>query len=187
MADPMQGTPVSRDPATPSYHPFEAQEQEIVTAEIDLDNDHAEKEQGGTAATDLKLAAEQVAMQGLHSYQVAAQEATTPARKGIALPSMQIYSDLPREWPMARLCVSYKQVNRYVRTALWRRVVCVWQYPDEVRPDLVGDLLQIRNAFAAPIMPEPAHATGPANSQGAGRGQPDRDRHGGRQKRYLPQ
>ena len=23
---------------------------------------------------------------------------------------------------MARLCISYKQVNRYVRTALWRRV-----------------------------------------------------------------
>ena len=72
MAGPMQGTPVSRDPATPSYHPFEAQEQEIVTAEIDLSNEHAEKEQGGTAATDLKLAAEQVAMQGLHNYQVAA-------------------------------------------------------------------------------------------------------------------
>ena len=122
ISDPMQGTPVSSDPATPSYSPFEAQEQEVIATEIDLATEHAEREQGGTAATDLGLAAEQVAMHALYSYQVAAQEATTPGRKGIVQPSIQICSDLPREWPMARLCISYKQVNRYVRTALWRRV-----------------------------------------------------------------
>ena len=55
--------------------------------------------------------------QALFGCQVAAQAASTPSRKGIAQPSTQIYSDLPREWPMARLCISYKQVNRYVRTA----------------------------------------------------------------------
>ena len=78
-----------------------------------------ETEQGGTAATDLGLAAEQVAMHAIYSYQIAAQEAIT---QGTVQPSMQVYSDLPREWPMARLCISYKQVNRYIRTALWRRV-----------------------------------------------------------------
>ena len=46
------------------------------------------------------------AMQGLHEYQVAAHAAAATARKGVALPSLQLYSDLPREWPMARLCIS---------------------------------------------------------------------------------
>ena len=158
MSAPMQGPPVRRDPATPSSHPADEQEQQIVTAEIELGNDQVEKEQGGTAATDLQLASEQVAMQGLHNYQVAAQAATTPARKGIALPSTQLYSDLPREWPMARLCISGKQVNRYVRTALWRRAAesalrgtYFGKIPEEVRPDLIGDLLQISQAFAAPL------------------------------------
>ena len=137
---------------------MDAQEQQIVTAEIELGNDQVEKEQGGTAATDLKLAFGTSGHAGLDSYQVTAQAATTPARKGIALPSMQIYSDLPREWPMARLCISYKQVNRYVRTALWRRVAeralrgtYFGNIPEEVRPDLTGDLLQISHAFATPL------------------------------------
>ena len=120
MSAPMQGPPVCRDPATPSSHPADEQEQQIVTTEIDLGNAQEEKEQGGTAATDLQLASEQVAMQGSHNYQVTAQAATTPARKGLALPHMKLYSDLPREWQMARLCISCKQVNRYVRTVLWR-------------------------------------------------------------------
>ena len=71
---------------------------------------------------------------------------------------MQLYSDLPREWPMARLCISRKQVNRYVRTALWRRAAeralrgtYFGHIPEEVRPDLIGDLLQISLAFAAPL------------------------------------
>ena len=50
ISDPMQGTPVSSDPDTPSYRPFEAQEQEVITTEIDLATEHAEGEQGGTAA-----------------------------------------------------------------------------------------------------------------------------------------
>ena len=122
MNAPMQGTPASVNPATPSDHPEYEQEQQKGTAEIELHNDQGENEQGGTAATDLKLASEQVAMQGLHCYQVTAHAAAATARKGITLPRMQLYSDLPREWPMARLCVSYKQVNRYVRAVLWRRV-----------------------------------------------------------------
>ena len=97
-------------------------------------------------------------MHALYSYQVAAQEATTPRRKGIAQPSIQIYSDLPREWPMARLCISYKQVNRYVCTAFWRRVAekglhgtYFGRIPLELHQDLVGDLLLVSNAFAAPL------------------------------------
>ena len=154
----MQGTPVRSDPDTPSYRPFEAQEQEVITTEIDLATEQTEREEGGTAATDLRLAAEQMATHALYSYQVAAQEATTPRRKGIVQPSIQIYSDLPREWPMARLCISYKQVNRYVRTALWRRVAekglhgtYFGRIPDELHQDLVGDLLLVSNAFAAPL------------------------------------
>ena len=107
---------------------------------------------------DLILSAEQVAMHALHSYQVAAQEATTPSRKEMVRPSTRVYSDLPREWPMARLCVSYKQVNRYVRTALGRRVAekglqgtYFGRIPQELRQANIGDLLLISNAFAAPL------------------------------------
>ena len=71
---------------------------------------------------------------------------------------MQVYSDLPREWPMARLCISYKQINRYIRTALWRRVAeqglrgtYFGRIPNEVRPELIGDLLLVSNALAAPL------------------------------------
>ena len=63
----MQGTPVSSDPATPSYSPFGAPEQEAATAEIDFATEHTETEQAGTAATDLGLAAEQVAMRAIYS------------------------------------------------------------------------------------------------------------------------
>ena len=59
---------------------------------------------------------------------------------------------------MARLCISYKQVNRYVRTALWRRVAekglqgtYFGRIPNEVHQDLIGDLLLISNALAAPL------------------------------------
>ena len=74
------------------------------------------------AATDLQLEAEQSAMQALHVHQVAVHAAADADKKGMALPSLQLYSDLPREWPMARLCISNKQVNRLIRTFLWRRV-----------------------------------------------------------------
>ena len=146
------------NPATPSDHPKNEQEQQKVTAGIEPDNDQGENEQGGTAATDLKLASEQVAMQGLHCYQVTAHAAAATARKGITLPRMRLYSDLPREWPMARLCISYKQVNRYVHTVLWRRVAesalrgtYFGKIPAEVRPALIEDLLQISQAFATPL------------------------------------
>ena len=89
--------------------------------EIDLDNDQGTWSEEA-AATDLQLESEQRAMQALHDYQVAAHAAAETATKRVGLPSLQLYSDLPREWPMARLCISNKQVNRLVRTFLWRRV-----------------------------------------------------------------
>ena len=71
-------------------------------------------------------------MQILYDYQKA--ETTREAHgQKVPLPSIQIYSDLPREWPMARLAVSNKQINRLVRTFLWRRVteqaLCRWLTP----------------------------------------------------------
>ena len=71
--------------------------------EIDLDNDQRNAERGGTAATDIQLEAEQRATQALHVHQVAFHAAADADTKGMALPSLQLYSDLPREWPMARL------------------------------------------------------------------------------------
>ena len=130
----MQESPVSRDPATPSDHPEEAQGRPHAMTEIDLDNDQTNVERGGTAATDIQLEAEQRAMQALHVHQVAVHAAADADAKGMALPSLQLYSDLPREWPMARLCISNKQVNRLVRTFLWRRVAesalhLLWEHP----------------------------------------------------------
>ena len=158
MTAPMQESPVRVNPATPSDHPENAHEQQYVMAEIDLDNGQVGTEQGGTAATDLKLASEQTAMQGLHGYQATAHAAAATARKGVALPPLQLYSDLPREWPMARLCISSKQVNRFVRTILWRRVAeralrgtYFGNIPAEVYPAYTADLLHISQAFAAPL------------------------------------
>ena len=97
-------------------------------------------------------------MQGLHCYQVTAHAAAATARKGITLPPLRLYSGVPREWPMARLCISSKQVNRYVRTILWRRVAerafrgtYFGRIPAEVCPAFIEDLLQISQAFAAPL------------------------------------
>ena len=74
------------------------------------------------------------------------------------LPSLQIYSDLPREWPMARLAISNKQINRLVRTFLWRRVTekalhgsSFGDIPDEINQAYIGDLHRISEAFAAPL------------------------------------
>ena len=106
-------------------------------------------------ATDLALAAEQVAMQAMYGYPVAAQSATA---QHTSPPPTHVYSDLPREWPMARLCISYKQVNRYIRTVVWRRVAeqglrgsYFGRIPDEVQADSIGDLLRISNALAVPL------------------------------------
>ena len=115
-------------------------------------------ERGGTAATDLQLESEQRAMQALRDHQVAAHAAAKTAKKGVALPSLQLYSDLPREWPMARLCISNKQVNRLVRTFLWRRVAeralrgtYFGDIPEEVNTAYIADLHRISEAFAAPL------------------------------------
>ena len=90
--------------------------------EIDIASDHEQAERGGTAATDLQLESEQRAMQILYDYQKAAGTTRDAHGQKVQLPSIQIYSDLPREWPMARLAISSKQINRLVRTFLWRRV-----------------------------------------------------------------
>ena len=90
--------------------------------EIDIASDQEHAERGGTAATDLQLESEQRAMQALYDYQSAARTAREADGQSVPLPSLQIYSDLPREWPMARLAISNKQINRLVRTFLWRRV-----------------------------------------------------------------
>ena len=63
--------------------------------EIDLDNDQRNVERGGTAATDFLLEAEQRAMQALHVHQVPFHAAADADTKGMALPSLQLYSDLP--------------------------------------------------------------------------------------------
>ena len=158
MNAPMQETPARVNPASPSDHSETTHEQQHVMTEIDLDNDQGDLERGGTAATDLQLESEQTVMEGVHEYQVAARAAADAARKGVALPSLQLHSDLPREWPMARLRISNKQVNRFVRTILWRRVAeralrgtYFGDIPDEVNPPYIADILHISEAFAAPL------------------------------------
>ena len=121
-ADQMQESPVSKDPASPSEQPEDARKHPQAMTEIDLDNDQKNVERGCTAATDIQLEAEQRAMQALYALQAAFGSATDADAKETALPSLQLYSDLPREWPMARLCISNKQANRLVRTFLWQRV-----------------------------------------------------------------
>ena len=126
--------------------------------EIDIVSDQEQAERGGTAATDLQLEAEQRAMQILYDYQKAAEATREAHGQKVPLPSIQIYSDLPREWPMARLAVSSKQINRLVRTFLWRRVTeqalhgsSFIDIPDEINQAYIGDLLLISEAFAAPL------------------------------------
>ena len=59
---------------------------------------------------------------------------------------------------MARLCISNKQVNRLVRTFLWRRVAesalhgtSFGNIPEEINRDYIADLHRISEAFAAPL------------------------------------
>ena len=111
-----------------------------------------------TPPTDLQLESEQRAMQALYDYQHAARTAREADGQTVPLPSLQTYSDLPREWPMARLAISNKQINRLVRTFLWRRVTeqalhgsSFVDVPDEINQAYIGDLLRISEAFAAPL------------------------------------
>ena len=126
--------------------------------EIDIASDQGRAERGGTAATDLQLESEQRAMQALYDYQSAARAAREADGQSAPLPSLQIYSDLPREWPMARLAISNKQINRLVRTFLWRRVTekalhgsSFGDIPEEINQAYIGDLHRISEAFAAPL------------------------------------
>ena len=117
-----QEAPVCRNPETPPNCPGSAQERPQAMTEIDIASEQEHTERGGTAATDLQLESEQRAMQILYDYQKAAGTTREAHGQKAPLPSIQIYSDLPREWPMARLAISNKQINRLVRTFLWRRV-----------------------------------------------------------------
>ena len=104
------------------------------------------------------MESEQRAMQALYDHQNAARTARESDRQRAPLPSLQIYSDLPREWPMARLAISNKQINRLVRAFLWRRVTeqalhgsSFVDIPDEINQAYMGDLLRVSEAFAAPL------------------------------------
>ena len=153
-----QEAPVCRNPETPPNRPGSAQERPHAMTEIDIASDQEHAERGGTAATDLQLESEQRAMQILYDYQNAARTTREAHGQKVPLPSTQIYSDLPREWPMARLAVSNKQINRLVRTFLWRRVTeqalhgsSFIDIPDKINQAYIGDLLLISEAFAAPL------------------------------------
>ena len=150
--------PACRNPTTPPDRPGSAQERPHAMTEIDIASDQENAERGGTADTDLQLESEQRAMQALYDYQNAARTARETARQRAPLPALQTYSDLPREWPMARLAISSKQINRLVRTFLWRRVTeqalrgsSFVNIPDEINQAYIGDLLRISEAFAAPL------------------------------------
>ena len=150
--------PACRNPTTPPDHPGSAQERPHAMTEIDIASDQENAERGGTADTDLQLESEQRAMQALYDYQNAARKARETAKQRVPLPALQIYSDLPREWPMARLAISSKQINRLVRTFLWRRVTeqalrgsSFVNIPDEINQAYIRDLLRISEAFAAPL------------------------------------
>ena len=65
--------------------------------------------------------------------------------------------DLPREWPMARLAISNKQINRLVRTFVWRRVTeqalhgfSFVDIPDEINQAYIGDLLRLVKPLLLP-------------------------------------
>ena len=153
-----QEAPVCRNPETPPNRPGSTQERPHAMTEIDIASDQEHAERGGTAAADLQLESEQRAMQALYDYQNAARTTREAHGQKVPLPSLQIYSDLPREWPMARLAVSNKQINRLVRTFLWRRVTEQALYgssfidiPDKINQAYIGDLLLISEAFAAPL------------------------------------
>ena len=150
--------PACRNPTTPPGRSESVQERPYEMTEIDIVSDQEHAERGGTADTDLQLESEQRAMQVLYDYQQAARTASKTARQRAPLPALQTYSDLPREWPMARLAISSKQINRLVRTFLWRRVTeqalhgsSFVDIPDEINQDYIGDLLRISEAFAAPL------------------------------------
>ena len=150
--------PAGRNPTTPPGRPESVQECPHTMTEIDIAGDQENAERGGTADTDLQLESEQRAMQVLYDYQSAARTASKTARHRVPLPALQTYSDLPREWPMARLAISSKQINRLVRTFLWRRVTeqalhgsSFVNIPDEINQAYIGDLLRISEAFAAPL------------------------------------
>ena len=153
-----QEAPVRRNPEAPPANPGSMQERPHAMTEIDIASDQGHAERGGTAATDLQLDSEQRAMQALRDYQSAARAAREADGQSVPLPSLQIYSDLPREWPMARLAISNKQINRLVRTFLWRRVAekalhgsSFGDIPEEINQAYIGDLHRISEAFAAPL------------------------------------
>ena len=146
------GTPVSVNPATPSDHPENEPGQQNDAAEINLDKDQGDHEQGGTAATDLKLASEQAAMQGLYCYQVTAHAAAASLLCDFTATCPENGQWHDCAFRASKLITG----NRYVRTFLWRRVAerafrgtYFGRIPAEVHPAFIKDLLQISQAFAA--------------------------------------
>ena len=103
-----QEAPVCRNPETPPDCSGSAQERPQAMTEIDIASDQEHAERGGTAATDLQLESEQRAMQILYDYQKAAGTTREAHGQKVPLPSIQIYSDLPGEWPMAMLSPTSK-------------------------------------------------------------------------------
>ena len=147
--------PAGRNPTTPPGRPESMQERPHTMTEIDVAGDQENTERGGTADTDLQLESEQRAMQALYDYQSAARTASETARHRAPLPALQTHSDLPREWPMARLAISSKQINRLVRTFLWRRVTeqalhgsSFVNIPDEINQTYIAFAAPPSNLFA---------------------------------------
>ena len=81
------------------------------------------------------------------------QAQTAAERSGVAGPHCWSLME-----PMARLAISNKQINRLVRTFLWRRVTekalhgsSFVDIPDEINQAYIEDLLRISEAFAPPL------------------------------------
>lgn len=59
------------------------------------------------------IGAEQTAMQAVYNFQITFRQ--NPAQQ-VVLPDLCLQTMLPREWPLARMCISFRQVNKYLRT-----------------------------------------------------------------------
>ena len=63
-------------------------------------------EQAGTVLTDVALGSEQMAMQAINRFQFGS---------AVDLPSHNLYTMLPREWPLARMSVSFRHISVFLR------------------------------------------------------------------------
>ena len=58
-------------------------------------------------------------MQAVYRFQAGSEQ---NPKLPIELPSPNLYTMLPREWPLARMSVSFRRANMLLRATLWRRV-----------------------------------------------------------------